>query len=758
MKNLVIVESPAKASTIEKILGKDFKVVSSYGHIRDLEKKNMGIDINNSFLPNYQVSHDKKKVLQSLIKESKKSDVIWLATDEDREGEAIAWHLFEAMELHKKKVNRIVFNEITNHAIKSAIKNPREIDENLVNAQQARRVLDRIVGFRLSPVLWKKVKPGLSAGRVQSVAVRLIVDKECLINEFNSQASFVITAEFLTKESKPFFAAMLNNPNDKDAANTILESFKDAQFHIASIETKPSKSSPSAPFTTSSLQQSASNKLGFSVTRTMQVAQKLYESGHITYMRTDSTNLSNDALASIEKYVINNFGKNYFNPKKYATKTKVAQEAHEAIRPTNIHNISCGDDDAQKKLYRLIWERTLCSQMSNAIFDKTVVSVKASNQQKSTFQTKGQVVKFDGYLRVQNETSSSNKDVFLPALSVLDKVTQKSIKAKQKFSKPPSRFTEASLVKKLEELGIGRPSTYAPTISTIQKREYVIKEDVEGVLKDHTCLVLANNSISHQTQKELVGAEKKKLIPTEIGKITNNFLVNNFQEILDYNFTAKVEDEFDYIATGQKQWSFVIEKFYNNFNPQVLEVDENAEKVTGLRKLGVDPISNKNVYARLGKFGPIVQIGEIEEGVDKPKYAKLRKGQTIESLDLQSALELFALPRNLGAYNGQEVIVSEGRYGPYIKYNNKFISLVDYDPLVVSLDVCARLIKAHEEFEKQKIINSFESKGEKIEVLNGRYGPYIKSGKKNYKIPKNLDPTKITIDDCLNLISKSSKK
>jgi DNA topoisomerase-1 len=760
MQNLVIVESPAKANTIEKILGKDFKVVSSYGHIRDLSKKNMGIDIENSFTPFYEVSVDKKKILTSLIKESKKSQTIWLATDEDREGEAIAWHLFEAMDLAKKEVNRIVFNEITKSAIQTAITQPRSINQDLVNAQQARRVLDRIVGFRLSPILWKKVKTGLSAGRVQSVAVRLIVDKEKSINSFLTSSQYVVSAEFLNLNNAIIPAVMIGGVKTKKDAIALLESFKGSNFSVDSVEQKPSKSSSSAPFTTSSLQQVASNRLGFSVSRTMSVAQRLYESGHITYMRTDSTNLSKDAVLSIQNYVTEKYGKEYVNIKKYVTKTKVAQEAHEAIRPTNFYKLDGGSDEAQKKLYKLIWERAICSQMSDAIFDKTIVNISASNTKNVLFQAKGQVVKFDGYLRLQKATaSSSQKDVILPEVKESDILNSQRIHAKEKFSKSPSRYTEASLVKKLEELGIGRPSTYAPTISVIQKREYVIKDDIEGKEVQCQSIILENNVLKHDANLEIIGAEKKKLIPTEIGKITNDFLVNHFTEILDYNFTAKVEGQFDDIATGKKDWKGVIENFYNQFNPQAVNVDKNSEKVTGMRNLGIDPVTKKNVFVRLGKYGPIVQLGEIDnEGDNKPKYAKLRKGQTIESIDLESALALFALPRNLGVYDSKEIIVSEGRYGPYIKFENKFISLQNQDPLTVNLETCIELIQAHKLFEEKRVINSFTSDNVKVEVLNGKYGPYIKSGKKNFKIPKDVEPAKLKLEDCLNIISQSSKK
>ena len=759
MNNLVIVESPAKASTIEKILGKDFKVVSSYGHVRDLEKKNMGIDLNGSFTPKYQISSDKKKVIQNLTKETKKSEVVWLATDEDREGEAIAWHLYEVLNLKKKHVNRIVFHEITSNAIKTAIANPRDIDINLVNAQQARRILDRIVGFKLSPILWKKVKPGLSAGRVQSVAVRLIVEKEKNIINFQAIKSFQISANFLTSTSEVLSATISTDLESKESTLNLLNSLINATFKIQSIETKPSRSTPSAPFTTSSLQQVASSRLGFSVSRTMSVAQKLYESGHITYMRTDSTNLSKESINSMEKYIIKNFGNNYFKQRAYSTKAKVAQEAHEAIRPTNINNVNCGQDASQKKLYQLIWERAICSQMSDAVIDKTIISITASNIESSTFQSRGQLLKFDGYLKVQkNLNSSSGKEKLLPTVSEGEKLTASMIVGKEKFSKPPARFTEASLVKKLEELGIGRPSTYAPTISTIQKRAYVIKENIEGFEKEYLHITLEDNIIKESIVKEITGSEKNKLIPTEIGKLTNDFLVEHFQSILEYSFTATVEDEFDNVARGNKGWKDMIKTFYNDFEPTVLKVDKHSAKVTGLRSLGIDPVTQKTVYVRLGKFGPIVQLGELEEGQAKPKYASLRKGHTIDSIDLDTAIQLFNLPRNVGQFEGKEVIVSEGRYGPYVKYDNAFVSLGEQDPFSVDLDTCINIIKLKRKFDKQKIINSFNYENSIIEVCNGKYGPYVRFEKKNYKIPKDLDPKQITKQDCLKLIEKIANK
>ncbi len=753
--NLVIVESPAKANTIEKILGKDFKVVSSYGHIRDLEKKNMGIDIEKSFEPQYQITDNKKTVLKSLLKESKKSQVVWLATDEDREGEAIAWHLYEAMNLKSKQVHRIVFHEITSTAIKSAIKNPRSININLVNAQQARRVLDRIVGFKLSPILWKKVRSGLSAGRVQSVAVRLIVEREKNIQSFIHEKSYVISGEFNFK-NQSFLATIKDKFYEKNIVDNLMHSFMGCSFNVDLIETKPSSSSPSPPFTTSSLQQNASNRLGFSVNRTMSTAQKLYEAGFITYMRTDSATLSSDALGNIKEFIIDQYGEEYHHKRVYKTKAKVAQEAHEAIRPTNVSNLNCGSDDSQKKLYKLIWERTVCSQMSNAILDKTSINIKSNNKQGSVFSSKGQVVKFDGYLKIQKDVSKQDK--LLPKLTIGDQVDTNFIQASEKYNKAPSRFTEASLVKKMEELGIGRPSTYAPTISTIQKREYVVKDDIEGVEKGHTHITLKNNKISELVSQELIGSEKKKLIPTDVGVITNNFLVENFDEILDYNFTAKVETQFDDIASGNQMWKEMLSNFYKSFEPQVLSVDKNSSKATGVRELGDDPESGEKVTVRLGRYGPVVQIGILEQN-KKPRYASLNKDQTIEGINLEDALKLFDLPRQLGFFEDQEVIVSRGRYGPYIRHKNTFTSLEkDDDPFSISIERCIELIQNKRVIEKQKFINKFEHEGVELSIMNGRYGPYIKYNKKNYKIPKQSDPKILTKSDCLNIIEKSSKK
>ena len=720
----------------------------------------MGIDIENNFTPSYEVSADKKSVLKNLISASKKCDVIWLATDEDREGEAIAWHLYDAMSLSKKAVNRIVFNEITKSAIKSAVDNPRNINTNLVNAQQARRVLDRIVGFKLSPVLWKKVKSGLSAGRVQSVAVRLIVEREKSISAFQLNSEFAILAKLITNDGTEFVANSIKPVNNFQNSRILLESLVNSSFSVSSIETKPSKSSPSAPFTTSSLQQVASNRLGFSVTRTMTVAQKLYESGHITYMRTDSTNLSMEAVKKIENFITEKYGNRYLKIRNYSTKAKVAQEAHEAIRPTSFENIDAGSDDSQKKLYKLIWERTICSQMSDAIFDKTIVKISNTNNHDVKFQSRGQMIKFDGFLTLQKSLSSSaNKDVILPNFNVGDILTYKSIEAKEKFLKPPGRYTEASLVKKMEELGIGRPSTYAPTISVIQKREYVIKDDVDGKKVKSKTLVLCCEGLEEIDSTEIIGSEKKKLIPSEVGKITNEFLVSNFTDIMDYNFTAKVEDEFDNIASGKKPWKSVIEDFYNKFDPKVIHVNETSEKVTGQRELGVDPKTKRKVFVRLGKYGPIVQLGENgDESNEKPRYAKLRKGQTIEMLSFKDAIDLFNLPREIGLFESEKVIVSEGRYGPYIKFGSKFISLKDKDPFTVNLDECIDVIKSFQEFEKKKIINTFDYKNEKVEILNGRFGPYIKYLGKNFKIPKDSKPSELTLENCLSIISRSSKK
>jgi len=754
--NLVVVESPAKAKTIEKFLGKDYKVVSSFGHIRDLPKKNLGIDVENKFLPNYEISVDKKKVVSALIKDVKKSDIVWLATDEDREGEAIAWHLHEALQLQEKEVKRIAFHEITKKAVVNAISAPRSIDYDLVNAQQARRVLDRIVGFKLSPVLWKKVQSGLSAGRVQSVAVRLIVEREKEIKSFESKDFFVLTASFLNANKQ----TIVSNANIEFAEFNDIEAFlkkcMNASFFVSSLVVKPSKKSSPPPFTTSSLQQTASSKLGFSVSKTMIIAQKLYESGKITYMRTDSTNLSNDSVSEIKDYIENKYGKDYSNPKKYATKSKNAQEAHEAIRPTSVNEVDLNMGKDEQRLYEIIWNRVVASQMSDALCEVTTLNIKNKKNidSETYFLSKGEVVKFPGFLKLTNYDQESG---ILPNVDLNESLELLSMSGRQKFKKPKSRFNEASLVRKLEELGIGRPSTYAPTISVIQRRNYVEKKDADGFERSYLAIKFDNDKIETSNETERAGTEKRKLFPTDIGIITNDFLVDNFQEILDYNFTAQVEKDFDNIASGNLEWNDMIGQFYSKFNPEISKVLEFAEKSVGKRHLGKDPKTGKNVYVRIGRYGPMVQMGDGEEEDEKIRFAGLQKGQKMDAITLDEALGLFMFPRSVGVFEDNEVLVNLGRFGPYIKYQQGFVSIKEVDPSLISLAQCIELIKEKRIQDAQKYINVFNEEDPVIEVLNGRYGPYIKSEKKNYKIPKNTDPEKLSRADCLDLIKKSKK-
>ena len=669
-KNLIIVESPAKAKTIEKFLGKDFQVESSFGHIADLPSKEIGIDLEHSFEPKYIVSSDKKAVVKKLKEIADKAEIVWLASDEDREGEAIAWHLFNQLKLKEEKTKRIVFHEITKNAILKAVENPRSIDINLVNAQQARRVLDRIVGYELSPVLWKKIKGGLSAGRVQSVAVRLIVEKEREIQRFNSKASYKVVAEFENSDNKKFTASLPKNFETIYEAQEFLKSCFNAQFKVADLQTKPSKKSPSPPFTTSTLQQEASRKLGFSVARTMQVAQRLYEEGYITYMRTDSLNLSKEAINLIQEEITKNFGVKYSKPRVYKSNTKGAQEAHEAIRPTNISVDNIHENRDLDRLYQLIWKRTIASQMSSAILEKTTVKI-INNKNNFEFFANGEVIKFDGFLKVYMESSDiedEEQEGMLPNLTVNEILLNNYITATERYTKPPYRYTEASLVKQLEELGIGRPSTYAPTISTIQKRTYVEKGSVEGEIREYQQLLLKKNQITTSTLTEKIGSDKGKLVPTDIGYIVNDFLCENFEDILDYKFTANVEEDFDDIAEGKKDWISMIKNFYKKFHPQVENVEANAERATGSRLLGTDPESNKNVYVRLGKYGAMIQIGESTDE-EKPRFASLLEHQSINDVNLDDALKLFKLPKDLGNYQDLKVILSSGRFGPYLLYN-----------------------------------------------------------------------------------------
>ena len=767
-KNLVIVESPAKAKTIEKYLGKDFTVKSSIGHIRDLPKKGgMAIDIENGFKPTYEISPDKKKVVDELSKLSKKSELVWLATDEDREGEAIAWHLVEALKLEDAKTKRIVFNEITKSAIQKAVQNPRNLDVNLVNAQQARRVLDRLVGFELSPVLWKKVKYGLSAGRVQSVAVRLIVEREKEIIDFVSVSSFKVTAIFTNNTGKSFRADLDKRFDSKEEALNFLTTCVDAQFTVSSLVKKPAKKSPSAPFTTSTLQQEASRKLGFSVGQTMSVAQKLYESGTITYMRTDSVNLSKEAMQTAASYIEKEFGKEYAKSRQFSTKSKGAQEAHEAIRPTNLSQPVITADRNLQRLYTLIWKRTISSQMAEAQLERTTVHITNSNNN-HLFVSKGEMIKFDGFLKVYlegNDNEDEEQDGMLPKLSENEVVLNKEIVATERFSKPKARYTEASLVKRLEELGIGRPSTYASTITTIQNRGYVVKGQSEGVKKDHVLLTLTNQEISESIKSEKTGSDKSKMKPTDIGIVVTDFLNDNFKKVMDYSFTAEVEKEFDDIAKGDKVWNDMIGQFYNSFSKTVNDVADNSETAKGQKLLGVEPASGENVYVKIGRFGPMVQIGEVSDE-KKPRFASLLADQSISTITLEEALELFKLPRTVGNFEDEEVVTSIGRFGPYLRHKGKFISIKKDngdEPLTIEIARAVELILAHRKAEAEKTINRFEG-DPLVQVLNGRYGPFIQIGegarknKTNVKIPKDVEPKSLTREMCLDLAAKSKKK
>jgi DNA topoisomerase-1 len=760
-KNLVIVESPAKAKTIEGFLGKDFLVRSCFGHIRDLSKKNLSIDVEKGFIPNYEVPADKKKIIAELKKESDTSDFVWLASDEDREGEAISWHLSEVLKLDEKKSKRIVFHEITKTAIIEAIEKPRTINKNLVDAQQARRVLDRLVGYELSPVLWKKVKPALSAGRVQSVAVRLIVERENEIKSFSTSSFYKVSANFIINKGKEKYylkAELSVKFKTKDEALSFLEKCKKAEFSITDIETKPAKKSPAPPFTTSTLQQEASRKLGFSVAKTMLVAQQLYEAGKITYMRTDSVNLSDMALGMAKNEITTLYGEKYVKIRNYVTKSKGAQEAHEAIRPTYLNSPSIKGTNDQKKLYELIWKRTVASQMSDAQIEKTNVTINGTGL-KDKFVAVGEVLKFDGFLKVYLESTDDEdddvKDGVLPPVKIGDSLLHEEITATERFTQQPPRYTEASLVKKLEELGIGRPSTYAPTISTIQKREYVVNETREGTKRLYDYIILKNNDIKEEQKSENTGFEKSKLFPTDIGTLVNNFLMQYFINILDYNFTARVEKEFDEVAQGKKQWNLMIKDFYKPFHDQVIKTLEESKKVSGEKLLGKDPVTGKNVFVKIGRFGPMVQIGESDT-VDKPKFTSLMKNQSIDTISLDEALALFALPRVVGRQNEDEIIASVGRFGPYVKYKNAFYSLKKTDdPLTVTLERALEVIEEKDLKDKNKVINDFKENN--IKVLNGRFGPYISSENQNYKIPKGNIASELSLDDCLEIIKNSDK-
>ena len=759
-KNLVIVESPAKAKTIEKYLGKEYQVESSYGHIRDLVDKDLGIDIDHNYQPKYIVPKEKKEVVKKLKDLVKNADTVWLASDEDREGEAIAWHLAETLGLNPVTTNRIVFHEITKSAIERAIENPRKINQQLVDAQQARRILDRIVGYELSPVLWKKVQRGLSAGRVQSVAVRLIVEREREIQKFEAKDYFRVVAIFSNAEGKNIKAELSQRFDTEKEAREFLEKCKAHSFSIDDIETKPAKKSPSAPFTTSTLQQEAARKLYFSVGQTMSVAQRLYEAGHITYMRTDSVNLSDDAIKMASAEIHSSYGSEYAKTRQYSTKSKGAQEAHEAIRPTNLSVQSAGADGQQKKLYELIWKRTIASQMADAQLERTRLQI-GTPDNKLDFIARGEVIKFDGFLKVYLE-GTDDEDVeeqegMLPAVVVNESLNAESITATQRFTKHPPRYTEASLVKKLEELGIGRPSTYAPTISTIQRRKYIEKSELDGQERNYLRLSLSGDSIDSENLTETTGADKGKLIPTDIGSVVNDFLVEHFKKVLDYHFTAKVEEQFDEIAEGKEKWEEMIDNFYSDFHPHLKQVEETSERAKGERLLGEDPESGRPVFARIGRYGPMVQIGEAEDE-EKPRFASLMKGQHIDTISLEEALKLFDLPRKLGSYEDLEVEANIGRFGPYVRHGKSFVSLKPKegdDPYSVTLERAIELIEAKKEEDKNKFIAVFDKEKPEIQVLRGRYGPYIKSGRKNYKIPKGHDPESLTREDCLEIISQA---
>ena len=767
INNLVIVESPAKARTIEKFLGKDFQVKSSMGHIRDLSKKDFGIDINNNYQPKYIVPEDKKKIVSELKKSVKEAKTVWLASDEDREGEAIAWHLCEVLNLKEENTKRIVFHEITKDAIKNAIKNYRGIDNNLVDAQQARRILDRLVGFELSPILWKKIKPSLSAGRVQSVAVRLIVEREREIINFKYISYYKISGNFTVKDKSDNIyelkAELQDKIASKEKALEFLEKCKNSTFTITDITKKPSKKTPSPPFTTSTLQQEASRKLGFSVSQTMKIAQQLYEAGNITYMRTDSVNLSGTALNAAKEIISKEYGDKYIQIRNYKTKSKSAQEAHEAIRPAYLNKQTITGNNSENKLYNLIWKRTIASQMSDALIERTTVAIDISNADEK-FVATGEVLKFNGFLKVYIESSDEDQEEsskgLLPPLNLNDTLEPVNIDATEKFTHHLPRYTEASLVRRLEELGIGRPSTYAPTISTIQNRGYVLKQDKPGTERKYSLLTLIGNNISDGMKKEVFGTEKSKLFPDNIGMVVNDFLVQYFKDILDYNFTAKIEEEFDLIASGKNNWTFMIDRFYKRFHPKVENTLAKSELNKGDRYVGEDPETGKPVIIKMGKYGAFAQIGEnkVKESDEKPKYASLRKGQNIESITLEEALQLFRLPRNVGQYEDLEMIVSIGKFGPYIKHDSKFYSLKkgEDDPYTINMERAIEIIVEKREKDKNKIIKAFKEESE-LMILNGKWGPYLKFKNENFRIPKTVDPESLNYEDCLKIIEESSK-
>ena len=764
-KNLVIVESPAKAKTIEKFLGKDYKVMSSFGHIRDLKKKDFSIDID-TFVPTYEIPTDKKKVVEDLRKAASQAEMVWLASDEDREGEAISWHLYEVLGLKAENTKRIVFHEITKDAITNAIQTPRDIDINLVNAQQARRVLDRIVGFKLSPILWKKVKPSLSAGRVQSVAVRLIVEREREIQNFQSEAAYRVVATFIVPDANGNMTEMKaelgNRFKEKADAEAFLAQCKEATFTIEEVQTKPFKKSPAVPFTTSTLQQEAARKLGFSVSQTMTIAQRLYESGQITYMRTDSTNLSGLCLGASKKVIVDTMGEEYHTMRNFKTKVKGAQEAHEAIRPTYMDRQTIEGPSAERRLYELIWKRTIATQMAEAQFEKTTVTISMSNSP-YTFTATGEVLIFDGFLRVyrastDEENLNESQKGLLPPLNCGQQLQYSEIQAAERYTQQPTRYKEDSLVRKLEELGIGRPSTYAPTISTIQNRDYVVKEDSPSLERTINVLKLKNGKLTDKMIDETYGSEKLSLKPTDIGTVVNDFLIDYFPQVLDYNFTANIEKEFDEVAEGEKLWDSVIAEFYKDFAPLIDKtMNEKQERKVGERVLGTDPESGRQVSVKIGRFGPVVQVG-LASDTDKPRFAQLQKGQSIDTITLDEALELFALPRTLGEHEGESIVVNVGRFGPYVQLGKQYVSLpAGTDPMAVTLEEGIELIEKKRQFEQQRQIKTFAENPD-VEILNGRYGPYIAMGGKNYKIPTGTDPASLDLATCMAIIEKAGEK
>ncbi len=765
-KNLVIVESPAKAKTIEGYLGKDYQVKSSFGHVRDLPKDDFAIDIEKDFEPTYAISSDKKDVVKELKKLAKEAETIYLASDDDREGEAISWHLASALDLDNTKTRRIVFREITKNAIQNAIQNPRGIDLDLVNAQQARRILDRLVGYELSPILWKKIKTGLSAGRVQSVAVRLVVEREREIEKFEAKSSFKITALFNLEQGKILKAELPKKFGTEEEAHSFLKSCQDAQFNIQGLETKPAKKTPAPPFTTSTLQQEASRKLSFPVTLTMSVAQKLYEAGKITYMRTDSVNLSNEAIGSAKDQIQSAFGENYFKERHYKTKSQGAQEAHEAIRPTNFSVDTAGKDDKERRLYELIWKRAIASQMADAQLEKTTATIGISTTDEKLV-ARGEVIKFEGFLKVYIESTDDEGDDeeqqgMLPPLTVGQVLDLKSILAREGFTRHPARYTEASLVKKLEEMGIGRPSTYAPTISTVIKRNYIAKENRDGHERGYREILLENGEITPSSKTEITGAEKNKLFPTNTAMVVNDFLVEHFPNVIDFSFTAKVEQEFDEIAHGKVQWREMIKSFYGGFHDRVEETAQlKRSEANAGRELGVDPKTGLKITAKLGRYGAYVQLGEMEDeenGGEKPKFASLRHGQLIETITMEEALELFKLPRQVGELEGKVITAAIGRFGPYVRHDGKFASLKkEQDPLTITEEEAVQLILDKREADANKYIKTFDE-DENVSVLNGRWGPYIKFGKKNVKIPKDMKPEELTYDQCKELAEKAPEK